>query len=293
MSPVRQAPLFDVELAVVNVATVRQLSPLRYPGGKTWFVPYLKRWLASLPFRPAEFIESFAGGASAGLTVLYENLADRVILVEKDRDVVAVWKAIFEGDAAALAQRISSFELTLDNVRTVLSGEPDTVEEHAFQTILRNRINRGGILAPGAGMIKEGENGRGIRSRWYPQTLKHRILRLAPLRERVRVVEGDGLLELERRLGHSRAVAFIDPPYTAGQKRAGSRLYVHSELDHPHLFHLASRFTGDFVMTYDDDSLVEDLALRSGLKTRRVLMKNTHHSVMRELIVGRNLDWLD
>ncbi|RIH88793.1 DNA adenine methylase [Calidithermus roseus] len=293
MSLARRTPLFDVEPAVVNVATVRQLSPLRYPGGKTWFVPYLKRWLASLPFRPAEFIEPFAGGASAGLTVLYENLADRVILVEKDRDVVAVWKAIFEGDAVALAEEISRFDLNLNNVRAALSREPNTLEERAFQTILRNRINRGGILAPGAGMVKEGENGRGIRSRWYPQTLKRRILCLAPLRDRVTVVEGDGLLELEQRLGRSRAVAFIDPPYTAGRKRAGSRLYVHSELDHPHLFHLASRFAGDFLMTYDDDSMVEHMALRSGFQIRRVPMKNTHHSVMYELIVGKNLGWLD
>lgn len=42
----------------------------------------------------------------------------------------------------------------------------------AFQTILRNRINRGGILAPGAGRIKNGESGKGKKSRWYPDTLR-------------------------------------------------------------------------------------------------------------------------
>ena len=30
----------------VNVASVPQRSPFRYPGGKTWLVPYVRSWLA-------------------------------------------------------------------------------------------------------------------------------------------------------------------------------------------------------------------------------------------------------
>lgn len=30
----------------VNVASVPQRSPFRYPGGKTWLVPYVRDWLA-------------------------------------------------------------------------------------------------------------------------------------------------------------------------------------------------------------------------------------------------------
>jgi len=29
----------------VNVASVPQRSPFRYPGGKTWFVPTFRRWM--------------------------------------------------------------------------------------------------------------------------------------------------------------------------------------------------------------------------------------------------------
>ena len=31
--------------APVNVASVPQRSPFRYPGGKTWFVPAFRRWM--------------------------------------------------------------------------------------------------------------------------------------------------------------------------------------------------------------------------------------------------------
>jgi hypothetical protein len=38
----------DVEMTEpVNVASVPQRSPFRYPGGKTWLIPYIRSWLAS------------------------------------------------------------------------------------------------------------------------------------------------------------------------------------------------------------------------------------------------------
>lgn len=36
----------------VNVASVLQRSLFRYPGGKTWFVPTFRRWIASQPVKP-------------------------------------------------------------------------------------------------------------------------------------------------------------------------------------------------------------------------------------------------
>ena len=49
---------------IVNVASVPHRSPFRYPGGKTWLVPRVREWLASLPQRPALFVEPFAGGGA-------------------------------------------------------------------------------------------------------------------------------------------------------------------------------------------------------------------------------------
>jgi len=247
-------PLWSGEtLPVVNVASVPQRSPFRYPGGKTWLIPQIRQWLASLPAKPARLIEPFAGGAIVGLTAAFEQLAESVILVERDEQVAAVWKTIIstEGGAEWLASRIVGFELTPESVRGLLASRKRLIRERAFQTLVQNRISRGGILAPGAGIVKQGENGKGLLSRWYPETLRKRILDIGAIRGRIRFV-----------------------------------------LDHEELFRLAGAIRGDFLMTYDDAEEVRALAVRHRFETRLVAMNSTHHATMYELLIGRNLDWI-
>lgn len=278
---------------IVNVASVPQRSPFRYPGGKTWLVPKARAWLRSLSTRPTEFVEPFAGGGIISLTVAFERLADHVTMVELDAQVAAVWKTIVTGDAAWLAHQIRSFQLTPETLDAVLERTPASTEELAFQTILKNRTYRGGILAPGAGKIKYGEKGKGILSRWYPETISRRILDIArpEIRCRITFVEGNGLEIARQKADSSTTVFFIDPPYTASTKRAGSRLYLHSALDHAELFRIAATFAGDFLMTYDNAEELRKLAARYGFDTELIAMKNTHHAEMTELLIGRNLDW--
>lgn len=290
----RQLTLFADEQhnQIVNVASVPQRSPFRYPGGKTWLVPRIRQWLASLPARPAAFIEPFAGGGSVGLAVAFERLTEHVTLVELDAQVAAVWETMLNGEGQWLAQQMSAFDLTLDSVKTLLSRTDLSRKEQAFRTLVKNRVNRGGILAPGAGLLKEGENGKGLLSRWYPDTLSKRILDICAIQDRITFVEGDGLAFLEQHAQDANTVFFIDPPYTAGSKKAGSRLYTHSTLDHERLFAVTGKLCGDFLMTYDDDEQVRALARAHGFEMQAVAMKNTHHAKMTELLIGRNLQWL-
>jgi DNA adenine methylase len=289
-----QASLWEDTSRVINVASVPQRSPFRYPGGKTWLVPRIRQWLWSLSFEPTEFVEPFAGGAIIGLTVAAEGLAKRVRLVEIDDAVAAVWETILndEGGADWLAEHITNFKLTPEAARAVLTDTPRSLRETAFQTIIKNRVNRGGILAPGAGMVKDGENGRGLLSRWYPETLARRILAIAGLRDRISFTHGDGVETLRQCADRNDAVFFIDPPYTAAGKRAGSRLYSHPDLDHAELFRVTGQLAGDFLMTYDDAEEVREMARRHAFDSQSVAMKNTHHARLNELLIGRDLTWV-
>ena len=277
---------------IVNVASVPHRSPFRYPGGKTWLVPYIRRWLTTLPERPVELIEPFAGGAIVGLTVAFEKMANHVTLVELDDEVATVWQTILSDDAEWLAQQVIEFELTRHRVEVLLARDPLNLREKALITLIKNRVNRGGILAQGAGMLKNGESGKGIASRWYPKTLHKRIMDIYKIRDRLTFIHGDGIEVIRHNAGRSNTAFFIDPPYTAAGKSAGRRLYTHWNLDHEELFQVTNELAGEFLLTYEDNAAIRELTARYGFDTQPVAMKNTHHAKMTELLIGRNLDWM-
>jgi DNA adenine methylase len=277
----------------VNVASVPQRSPFRYPGGKTWFVPTFRAWIENLYPKPKNLVEPFAGGGIISLTALFEKLVDRVIMVELDEDIAAVWETVVKGDANWLANRIIDFDLTKESVINELSRTNVSLKEKAFQTILKNRTFHGGILAEGSGFLKYGENGKGIRSRWYPSTLARRFNDLTLVAESIEFRQEDGIAVIYEYSKDNNAVFFIDPPYTAGGKKAGKRLYRHCDLDHEKLFAACRTIRGDFLMTYDNAEEVKTMARAHGFQMRLIPMNNTHHATMEELVIGKELSWMD
>lgn len=290
MAQVNSSDITELKRAV-NVASVPQRSPFRYPGGKTWLVPQIRVWLNSQPRRPSLFVEPFTGGGIIGLTVAFERLADRVLMVELDEQIASVWKVLLGGDADWLADRILNFKMNQESLEKELSKNDESLRQAAFKTILRNRTSHGGIMAPGAGLIKYGEQGKGINSRWYPQTLAKRIRNIGKVSNRIEFVHGDGITIIDKYVKQPDVVFFIDPPYTAAGKKAGTRLYTHNGLDHEELFSLVETIHGDFLMTYDNAVGVRSMAEQHGFEIVEIAMKNTHHANMRELLIGRDLNW--
>jgi DNA adenine methylase len=279
---------------VVNVASIKQRSPFRYPGGKTWLIPRIRAWFSSMKDQPEHFVEVFAGGGIVALTVAAENLARHVTMIEIDHQVAAVWKTILcdAGGGEWLAQHILDFQISLEAVQEVVHRTPKSTRELAFQTIVKNRAYHGGILAPGSAPLKQGENGKGVASRWYASTLARRIHEIIAYRSRITFLEGDGIEYLNAHAEEQHTAYFIDPPYTGGNKRAGSRLYVHWQIDHYGLFDLTARLAGPFLMTYDNDQAITELAEHHGFEFARVAMTNTHHANMRELLISRDVSWV-
>lgn len=272
----------------INVAQVAQLSPLRYPGGKTWLVPEIKAWMRGLSKKPRTLVEPFAGGAIAGLSIAAERLVDEVILIERDPAVAALWELIIHGtelEADELFQKILHFDMTTDAVDAALSAYATSLPMKAFATIVKNRVNRGGILAPGASRMKAGENGKGLKSRWYPETLVKRMRMIRSFRHRLQAISGDAFDLFPMLREEPDTAWFVDPPYTASGKSAGNRLYAFSEIDHDQLFMEMSRCVGPVMMTYDDVPEVRTLAQKYGFTVKQVPMKTTHHEVKNELLL--------
>lgn len=271
----------------VNVATVPQRSPLRYPGGKTWLIPHIREWLS----RPKAhvLVEPFAGGGIVSLTAVMESLVEEAVMIERDHDVAAFWKTALL-DTEDLIERIQQFTPSRKAVEEIERAGWRSDAERAFRTLVLNRTKRAGILAPGASFLESGENEKGIGSRWYPETLVKRLQEIGKHTKKITFLEGDSMEILETLLRGwgQKAAVFVDPPYTGeGGKMAGSRLYTHFTIDHARLFEILDRSDSNFLMTYDEAEEIVKLVNQHCFHAVRIEMNSAHYSRLSELVITR------
>ena len=273
---------------VINVASVPQRSPFRYPGGKTWLVPTARKWFCQAN-EGAELFEPFAGGGIISLTAVAEHYFNHATMVEIDDDMAAAWQTMFsEEDCPWLIDRIGHFSVTAKDINEACLMASMGVREQGFSTIVRNRTNHGGILAKGSGMIKNGEGGKGLASRWYPTTLIRRIIEVNRLSDRINFIHGDAFEVIEQQKDNPNAFFFIDPPYTV----AGKRLYNHFDVNHQRIFELASQMEGRFLLTYDNTEEIKELANHYDLPYQTIPMQTTHLVTKEELLISDNFSWM-
>ena len=280
MSAAADLPLCPIPAA--NVSSVPQRSPLRYPGGKTWLIPHIRRWLTEA--RPQRLVEPFAGGASATLCAVAEGLVVQGLTAEIDPDVAAFWRAALH-HGPELRARVRALDPTLENLREIAAAQPKDDVGRGFRTLVLNRTRRGGVLAPGATFMRQGEGGRGVASRWYPDTLEKRLAAVASLAPKISFREMDGLALLE---AAPEAAAFVDPPYVGGGgKQAGRRLYARHEVSMAVLFAALAARSSAFLMTLDAADEVLRLVAAHGFHAERIQMRGAHNAPRRELLISR------
>jgi len=246
----------------------------------------VRQWLRQNT-KASLLIEPFVGGGIVSLTAAFEKLADHITMVEMDKEIAAVWEVILNDKNKWLADKIFSFDLTHDHIKAELDKPNKLLQDIAFCTVLKNRTFHGGILAKGSGMIKNGENGKGLASRWYPKTLHDRIRAIEFVKNKIDFITGDAFEIIEQNLNNKEAFFFIDPPYTI----AGKRLYTYYEIDHERLFKLTAQIKGKFMLTYDDTPEIRQLANKNNLQYKTLPMKTTHHLEKNEIIISDNFHW--
>jgi DNA adenine methylase len=228
-------------------------------------------------------VEPFAGGASIGLHLVKQGLIETVLLNDLDPNVAGFWRTVFSASGnQALCKLIEEFKPTVAELDRWIGAEPSDEVQAAFRFLLRNRTSRGGVVAPGAGMLREGENGKGVFSRWYSATLRQRLEMLFQYRHRFAVSNEDALTVLGA--DHGAAFWFIDPPYTCGSAAPGGRLYTLTNVDHRALFMAIKELNGPWLLTEHDDESIWEIAKEQALEPEMVSVRNAHHKKTHELI---------
>ena len=140
-------------------------------------------------------------------------------------------------------------------------------------------------MAPGAGILNSGEAGKGIHSRWYPETLAKRIESIHAIRGKLTFIQGDGVKTLRTYASTPDTAAFVDPPYVANSRGAGLRLYRYHNVDCEQLFEVIQKFNGPMILTYHRSQIIEREARAAGIKCRTVKMHTAHDVAKRQLIL--------
>lgn len=243
----------------------RYVSPLRYPGGKATMAPWLARTFAAQqsPMDIEIWIEPFAGGAGAALTLLDCDAIGEAWLVDANPGIAAFWQTVItDGEAlAALIERTQPTMALYDHSRQLLE-QPPAGDDFAlgFAAFIVNRCSRSGIVAPTSGPIGGRAPGaHTITDRFNARSLAERIRHVASFAPRLRVVHGDGISFVEDAADagiSDEILFFVDPPYI----REGNRLYANgmSELGHARLAAALNNTPARWILTYDDETVVAD-----------------------------------
>jgi DNA adenine methylase len=272
-------------------------SPLRYPGGKGSLFRYLSE-LIQLN-KPIDcYIEPFAGGAAAALSLLLSNQVKKIILNDHDKLIYHFWDAVIN-NTELLIHRIENTPVNLEiwnKQREFLKDKSKLIcassLDIGFAAFYLNRCNRSGILIPHVGPIG-GRDQKGkwkIDCRFNKSDLIERIKRIADHRDRIEIFNLDGLDFLKhkiRSLGLQKhnTLLYLDPPYY----KQGPELYNVYFTDQNHIElmkFLRFKLKFRWVLSYDDVPEIRKLyagAKQNGFSVNHFAYKA---KIGRELIIS-------
>src|SRR5260370_10888460 len=195
---------------------MRNASPLRYPGGKWRFAPFLERLItANFKTRPA-YIEPYAGGASLALRLLLADKVSELHLNDLDPAVYAFWYSVVNDDER-FSKLVRTTPVTPEEWKcqrqVYYQGSHCGVLALGFATFFLNRTNHSGILNGGmiGGKAQQGE--WRIDARFNRTELIRRVKRIASFKHRIHISCVDAMEFLRNRsLGRNKLV-YLDPPY--------------------------------------------------------------------------------
>lgn len=257
------------------------ISPLRYPGGKSYLYSTLRSIVRENNLVGGTYIEPYAGGAGAALGLLITGQVEQIVLNDLDPAIYAFWRAAVS-DPELFAAKIQGAVLSVPEWETqryaYLNADREDYMTLGFATFYLNRTNRSGTLNGGPIGGKDQTGNYKIDARFNKATLTERLRLIGLYRKKIVVTSKDGKEVIEEHSGHDRTLIYADPPYF---EKAGS-LYLNSftAKDHEELaVCLNSRNSANWVLTYDNVPQVAELYAER--RQQLVSLNYSAHRVMK------------
>ncbi|MDB5197133.1 MAG: modification methylase [Flaviaesturariibacter sp.] len=228
-------------------------SPLRYPGGKSRGMKFLKDFIP--PF--AEMREVFFGGGSFSFHCLQQLPGKIYKASDLNYELWCFWTQLqqhtpelVQGVQAVFNKRYEGKELFAE---IVARRNDDLTElQRGIDFFVLNRITFSGVVDAG-GFSQASFEGR------FTQSAIERLWQTAPLIQPIQFFCEDYSFLINLR--GENVLLFLDPPYYSATKSKlyGKKGILHTQFDHQLLFETLKNSPHQWLITYDNCEYIKDL----------------------------------
>lgn len=240
---------------------MEHFSPLRYPGGKGKFAPFIKKLIHENNIT-GDYFEPFAGGAGIGLDLLFNGYCKKIHINDLDSAIYNFWHSI-------TANTDEFLRLTYDTQVTIeewhrqkeILNTPENYSplEHGFSAFFLNRTNRSGILKAGVIGGLQQAGAYKLDARFSKNKLLQRIKRIGEFSNRIKVYNLDAiqLLQSVDDLLPSNSLIYLDPPYYVKGQGLYRNFYLHQ--DHVDIHDALNKVETKWIVSYDNCNEIKQI----------------------------------
>jgi DNA adenine methylase len=209
------------------------------------------------------YIEPYAGGASVGLSLLFNEYASKIIINDIDRSIFSFWHSVLN-ETDKLCKLIQDTSVTVENweKQKIIqkTKQQQGLLEVGFSTFFLNRTNRSGILNAGFIGGRQQSGQWKIDARYNKKDLINRIERIAQYKNKIELFNSDAvqLVKCLREILPQKSLFYFDPPYYM----KGKDLYLnyYGDNDHKNIADEINKVsTQKWIVTYDNVPQIQGL----------------------------------
>ena len=245
------------------------LTPLRYPGGKSVMTPFFVDLLNANSMKNMVYAESYAGGAGTAINLLLNDNVDRILINDANVCIYSFWYYLLKCKSDFI-NRVRDTEVTINEwykQREILKQARRPSFDVGFATFFLSRTNRSGILTAGpiGGNSQEKQDGvkYKIDCRFNKEDLCTRMSNIIDRAGQIEVSNEDALSFLGK-ISSDNTIVYLDPPYYVNGKSLYMNYYTHN--DHLELSkHLKGTNRFKWILSYDNAPEIRQMYLEFDL----------------------------
>ncbi|MFB8377523.1 DNA adenine methylase [Paenibacillus taichungensis] len=211
-------------------------SPLRYPGGKSQLVRFVKNLITINGLSDLTYIEPFSGGSGISINLILNDVVDRIIINDIDSSIHAFWYSILNRNDEFI-QKIIETPVNIESWQVQKQLYEEYKDDpysltNGFATFYLNRTNRSGIISGGVigGLKQDGKYK--IDCRFNKQSLIEKVKKIGRKSSQINLYNLDAKImvgEIIRKLRPKNSFIFFDPPYYVQGKNLYTNSFEHED----------------------------------------------------------------